>query len=423
MDWLPEEISQQFEAVCYGMPTVLSQFRQANRNFLHEVFEALQQEERFTVLDVAHLGTLMWLADLLKLPEWWDTKSLVAAESYLLKQLPDYPGKQVRFCLEYLYYLLVRQGRVQPETNAANWFLIWRVVSRFPECEQGIVFDFIQWLLKNQFSSVSILDRVRELQIFRAWMELQGIDSIGGIVEETALQYLQERSQACRAITCQRIGVNVQAFFDYYRERIDGRFPLMILSRFRSASGHGMDANSDEVQQLWNALKEGALPAEIALMLIFVVGMGLPLKVLPLLRLTVKPGKLVYNFQRPSRQGVSENELELPLEEPWIFDYWARFLNARMPINSPYLFTSWRSNKKRQPVSSNYCRRKLEKLVEEILGYPIAVNRLERGSLKAVAGGLDFDTFMRRVQNVPLGRTTKLFIWLDRNSNAKGKAS
>jgi hypothetical protein len=247
-------------------------------------------------------------------------------------------------------------------------------------------------------------------------MEAQKIGGIEEITESKTSQYLHERGLTCKVSTCQKIGVHLQAFFDYYRERVDGRFPVFSLSRFRAASGHGMDASSEEVQSLWGVLKEGALTAETALMLIFVLGMGLPLKVLPLLRLAEQPGTLIYDFQRPNRQGLNKYAVSLPLDEPWIESYWRDYLKQRSaPAEFSYLFTSRAAIKKRQPVSSDYCRRKLQTLIAEILGYPITVNRLERGSLKAMAGKLGLDAFLGRVQSVPLCKKTKFFIWLSAN--------
>lgn len=421
MGWLPEKVSQYFDSVCYGAVSLLPEARQANRPFLIGVFEALQQEKHLTSADIDHLETLMMLAERLQLPEWKDPRSLIESEVYLMRRFPEFLPKKLRYCLEYLYYLLSRHGRIVLNPKASIWFLIWRKVQRFPEREQPIVCDFIGWMLKNQFSPASIRDRVRELYGFSAWVDTQGLNSLDGLSESLALKYLHERGQSCKANTHQKIGVHLQAFCDYYRERVDGRLPVFSLSRSHADSGHGMDANSEEVQTLWNALKGGALPAEPALMLVFVLGLGLPIKVLPLLRRTEISGKLAYEFQRPNRQGIQECSVSLPLEESWLAAYWGAYLKWRSaPEGFGYLFVSRAAIKKRQPVSSEYCRRLLQGLVAEVLGYPITVNRLERGSLRALAGRLDYGKFMERVQNVPLSNRTKLFIWLQRQNKPKG---
>ncbi len=213
--------------------------------------------------------------------------------------------------------------------------------------------------------------------------------------------------------TCQKIGVHLQAFLDYYRERVNPLFPGFSLARFRSSSVHGVTANSEEVQTLWNALKRGSLEAEAALMLLLVIGAGFPLKVLPLLRSVDCPGKLVYTFQKPNRQGIHELEIVLPLDEPWIKNYWIAYLEKRSaPADFAYLFVSPLSIKRRQPVSPKYCRIRLQALTVSLFGYRITVNRLERGSLIALAGRRSYDRFMKRVQSVPLSNGTKLMIWL-----------
>lgn len=420
MGWLPQKVSQYFDAVCYGASLLLPEIRQANQVFLIEVYAALQKEAHITAFDIDHLETLIKLADRILLPTWNDIKSLIEAETYLIRQLPDLNPVAIRYCLEYLYHLFQRHGRIKPEVKVAIWRLIWRTVQRFQTREQALINDFIGWMLQNQFSPASILDRVRELHSFRGWMEAQGIESTDQITPERAFQYLYERGRSYQVNTCQKIRVHLQAFFDYYRERVDGRFPVFPPTHFRPASGHGMDANSDEVQRLWNTLKEGTLPEESALMLIFVLGMGLPLKVLPLLRLTEQPGRFVYEFQRPNRQGVSEYAVSLPLDEAWIATYWTAYLKIRTaPADYVYLFNSCTAIKKRQPISSDYCRRRLQNLVAKLLGYPIAVNRLERGSLKALAGRLGYDKFMERIQDVPLSNRTKLFLWFHRQNKSK----
>ncbi len=420
MDWLPQKVSQYFDSVYYGASLLLPEIRQANRPFLIKVYEALQIEDHFTSVDITHLETLIHLSDQITIPAWHDIKSLVATEIHLTKRLPFFPKKAVRYCLEYLHHLLTRHGRIKTEMKASTWFSIWRGVHRFPVQEQVIISDFIGWMLQNQFSPASILDRVWELHSFRGWMKAQGLESMDQATQERAFQYLHERGRSCQVNTCAKIGVHLQTFFEYYRERVDSRFPVFPLSHFHPASGHGADANSDEVQSLWRALKGGNFSTETALMLIFVLGMGLPLKVLPLLRLTEQPGRFVYEFQRPNRQGVSENAVLLPLDEAWVAAYWTAYLKTRpAPADFTYLFTSRSAIKKRQPVSPDYCRRKLQKLIAELLGYPITVNRLERGSLKALAGKLGYDKFMERLHDVPLSNRTKLFLWLQRQGISK----
>lgn len=298
------------------------------------------------------------LADLLPLPTWKDAKNLIEAEAYLVQQWPDINPKAIRYYLEYLYHLLKRQGQIVPESEASIWRSVWRTAQRFQKRGQLLVNDFIDWMLKNEFSAASILDRVRELLSFRYWMESQGVQDIDEITEAKALQYLHERGRICQINTCQKIGVHLQAFLDYYRERVNPLFPGFSLARFRSSSVHGVTANSEEVQTLWNALKRGSLEAEAALMLLLVIGAGFPLKVLPLLRSVDCPGKLVYTFQKPNRQGIHELEIVLPLDEPWIKNYWTAYLEKRSaPADFAYLFVSPFSLKRRQPVSSEYCRR------------------------------------------------------------------
>ncbi len=175
MGWLPHKISQYFESASSGASLLLPETRQANRPLLTTVYEALQREYDFTAYDIDHLETLIKLADLLPLPTWKDAKNLIEAETYLVQQLPGINPKAIRYCLEYLYHLLKRQGQIVPESEASIWRSVWRTVQRFQKRGQLLVNDFIDWMLKNEFSAASILDRVRELLSFRYWMESQGI--------------------------------------------------------------------------------------------------------------------------------------------------------------------------------------------------------------------------------------------------------
>lgn len=420
MGWLPQKVNQYFDSVCYGASLLLPEIRQANQAFLIEVYATLQKETHITAFDINHLETLMKLADRILLPAWKDIKSLIEAETYLILQLPDLNPAAIRYCLEYLYHLFQRHDRIKPEVKVAIWRLIWRTVQRFQTREQALINDFIGWMLQNQFSPASILDRVRELHSFRGWMEFQGIQDIDEITEAKAFQYLHERGRTCQVNTCQKIGVHLQSFFDYYREQVSHLFPRFLLASFRSSFGYGVTANSEEIERLWSALKGGTLEAEAALMLLLVLGTGFPLKILPLLRLTDHPGKLAYLFQNPNRQGVHEREVTLPIEEPWFEAYWAAYLKMRSaPTDFAYLFISSSCIKRRQPVSSEYCRRKLQTLITALLGYPITVNGLERGSLKAFAARRSYDQFIERVQSIPLCNRTKLLIWLQGQNKPK----
>ncbi len=420
MPWLTQSLHQYFQSSCYGMTLALPKMRQINRPFLTDVYEALSQEEHLTTFDLKHLKTLIKIADSVPLPKWRDLKSLVDTEVFLIKSLPEGQPKSIRYCLEYLYYLFSRHGMIQEEEKTSLWLSIWRLTQRFSESEQDLITHFIFWMLQNKFSPISILDRLRAFQKFKLWLATQENNALNQMTAHRLSEYLSTQNYQCKASTTQKLAVNLQTFFDFYREQINGALPIFSPYSIPSSTGFGMAANSKEIEALWAALKSGKLPSEQALMLIFIIGMGLPLKALPLLKLTQVSNKLVYTFQRPNRQGMSEHEIVIPVDEPWILIYWSEYLKTRVaPKTYTYLFTSLPAIKKRQPVSTDYCQRAIQHQVYDCLGYSLPANRLERGSLNNLARKLKLSIFMERIHNVPLSKRTKLMILLNQQNSSK----
>ena len=412
---LPVPLRRYADALVNGFQDLLPPFRLRNKAFLLTVLDCMEQEKGLTVLDHGHFSRIRAMADCVTFPPIQDVKSYAMAEVYLNQTCPQYSKKQIRLSLEWAFLLLARHGHVQADLETIRpWLLVWRMVQRFHPLEQGFLSDFIAWLSCLGFSPKSIGSSLREYQKFKAWMVSQDIGSLGAIRNIELQRYLLYRACGQQNGSKQKILGNLRAVFYYYKWRIDGGFTIPDYTvKAPRPLGVNVSASHQQISQLWEAIEAENLPAMAGLMLALVMGYGLPLKVLSLLRLTDTPGRLAYTDRLPSRQGVREHAVLMNLQAPWLASLWRESLFQRnVSPDCPYLFTSGHGQRRKRPVSVEYCQKKVQEAVTRVLGYPIPVNHLERGAMKGLALEKPLSEFMSLTDQVPKTRLTRMMTWL-----------
>lgn len=423
MVYLPEDIRPYFEALCHGLEGLLPTKRVENKAFLLSLYEGLELEPRLTEPDRKHLKVIMAMAERVAFPPIHDVKTYCEAEAYLRQVCPQFSKKRIRLALEWALFLLARHGRVKGSLESLRvWLSVWRLVQVFKSIEQGFMSDFIGWMVQTGLSPQSIWGIIRETRKFKAWMEMNHIASIGHIGNLELQRYLLSRACNYKIASKQKFLGNLRTLFHYYKEAIDGGFiiPDYMLATARLV-GVNVSANREEIDCLWTALEDGQLPAMAALMLVFVMGYGLPLKALPLLELSWELGCLTYTERLPCRQGELERLIRLDLSLPWLAAYWQAYMGDREAEGYPYLFVSSYGQRRKRPVSVDYCQRYVQAAVQSILGYPIPVNQMERGAIKAMANGCTVTEFMAKTEDIPRTKRTRLMAWLaSRQSGAFG---
>jgi hypothetical protein len=294
------------------------------------------------------------------------------------------------------------------------WLRVWRLVQQFPDTDYGFLVGLIQWFEEKGFSPRSMADTLQEYRKLTRWMVKRGIISLGEVDNLKLQRYLLGWACGQSNASKQKILGNLRAAFHYYQESVDGgyRIPDYVVKAPRPL-GINVSAKSEEIDALWEALQAGHCSPMTGLILVLIIGYGLPVRSLPLLRLTGKPGGLVYTERRPSRLGVMERWIQLDLQTPWLTRLWEAYLNQRKASpDYPYLFVSRHSQRRKKPVSVDFCQTQVQAEVEKILGYPIPANYLERGALKRLAQRTPLTDFMGKTEHIPLCRRSRLMYWL-----------
>lgn len=417
---LPAAIQQYFDALSYGLEALLPPCRVQNKAFLLTLDEVLQNEPFLTVPDFEHLKTLMAMADKIEFPQIQDVKSFCEAESFLIRTYPRFSPKQIRLSLQWTFMLLARHGRVEADLpRVEQWFRIWRQVQACHPIEQGFLSDLIRWMEKKLFSPQSILDTIAEYRTLKRWMMDHDFQSLGQLGNVEVQRYLLSRALGYQNSSKQKILGNARTILHYYKEAIDGGYliPDFTVTAPRTV-GINASANSREIRLLWNALRGNQIKPIPALMLVLILGYGLPLKALPLLKLSDCPGKLTYEERLPCRRGTQEREIFLHLDAPWLVTLWETYLSFRVvPSEYPYLFISAHGIRRKRPVSVDYCQRYVQASVHSVLGYSIPVNHLERGTLKHLALQNPLMEFMRLTAKAPKSRLSRFMYWLNRGTH------
>lgn len=411
---LPDMFYPYFNALRYGLAGLLPASRIKNKALLLNLQEVLELEGRFTRQDRQHLNLILPMADQVAFPAIHDVKTCCEAEAFLIRACPQFHKKPIRLALQWVFLLLARHGRIEADlANVAHWLRIWRRIQAFHSIEQGFMVDFIHWMLSKSFSPRSMTDIVREVHRFRHWMNRHKILSFGQIGDIELQRYLLERATGQKNGSKQRILGHLKSVLYYYQEAIDGGYPVPEYTLNTSRSlGVEASASNDDIERLEKAVEGGKLPAMAGLMLTLVIGYGLPLKVLPLLELGWTPGTLSYLERLPCRRGEREQFITLDLSTPWLAEYWQACLMVRNAHDCAYLFTSGHGQRRKRPVSAEYCQRTVQAAVESLLGYPIPINHLERGAMKRLARLTSITHFMTLTTDLPKGNLSRMMTWL-----------
>jgi site-specific recombinase XerD len=421
--WLTEPLQQYFHSVSHGLEPVLPLARLCNKPFLLNLFKALQAEPYLTAIDLNHIQSITVLADEQTLPPLETVKQLIEAEAYLINVCITLNPKRIKEALNYAFLLLTRHGFTTEDLTMFYWKrLTSRMLQHFDPLVQPFVTDWIDWMVSKQFAPRTILDCVREFLKLSQWMQVCNLTCIDQLDERRVYHYLTQQGKAkpLNAKSKQRVYSNLASLFSYYKDGHNGGFTIPKIS-FKSGSVEGVNssATSEEIAHLWGVLEGGSLSAKAGLMLVLILGHGLPLKTLPLLRVTPEPGNLAYTLRLGCRRGEQERTLRLALNRPWLRDYWEAYQLDRANLvkqtakESAYLFVSRFGVKRGLPVSVDTCQRDVQQAVKQALGYAIPVNHLERGSLKAMARQHSITQFMALSEPVPLTRKTRMMVWLN----------
>jgi integrase len=415
MPTIPLAIQQYFDALAYGLDEVLPSCRVQNKHFLLSLYDALQGETSITEPDLAHLKTIKAMADNVVFPPVKDTKSCCEAEAYLVQTCPQLSKKQIRLALQWAFLLLARHGQIQTDLpTVEQWLRIWRLIQTFHPLEQGFVSEAVRWMVSKSFSPRSILDTLREYRKLKQWMADHEFVSIGQIGNVEIHRYLLSRACGKSNASKQKILGSLRSLFHYYKEAVEGGYTIPNFSvPAPRPLGVNQSASSQEIERLWKAIQTQQLPAMAGLMLVLILGHGLPLRALPLLKLTDQYDVLTYEERLPSRRGVQLREVCLNLNESWILSLGESYLATRnAPPDYPYLFSSGHGGKRKRPVSVEYCQRQVQTSVQGVLGYPIPANHLERGAIKQLARVNPLCRFMDLTSQLPKSRITLMMYWL-----------
>lgn len=409
---LSASMRQYFEAL-HGLEAVLPPSRVQNKAFLLDLYDSIEQEDQLTAPDLKHLKLLMAMADRVVFPRIEDTKTYAEAEAFLFQAYPKVSKRQTHWALEWAFLLMTRHGRMKGDLETIRlWLAVWRMAQTFKPIEQGFVSDLIRWMGKQGFSPTSMRDILGEYRKFRAWMDGHGIASLGRIGNIQLQQYLLERACGYQNASKQKILSSLYAVLSYFKITIDGSYtmPNYTVKAPRQV-GVNVSANSEEINRLWQALEDKELPAMAGLMLSLIIGHGLPLKALPLLRMTDEQGRLVYTERLPCRMGKHKRFVSLDLSKTWTSYYWKEW-TEKCSKKSSYLFSSRHGQRRNKPVSFDFCQNAVKASIKSILGSCITVNQLERGAIKALAAGCSVSKFMSKTEDLPLSKQGRLMYWL-----------
>jgi hypothetical protein len=425
MPWLPASLKQYFEAL-NGLESVLPVNRLKNRPLLLRIYRALQQEATITATDLRHLKTLKTIADAVVIPPFTDAKGFVATEHHLCHGGLGLSGKQIRYTLRAMAMLMARHEDLaeSPETLRL-WMPVWRELQRFATLEQPIMTGYVSWLLKQQFATETIRQSLRELVRFRHWLAGVGTVnqtpvSLDTLDERYLYDYLTQRAQGCHQDSKARYWYHLKPFFHYLQEALDGglRVPEVIAPQSNKVVGWS-NVSSATIDRLWQALESGDAQGDGALMLALVLGYGLPLKVLPLLRYDHQHGLSVvlhYNEQQQARLGVQERSISLDLTKPWLASLWAGVIAHRPGNAMAYLFQSPYGHRRGVSVSTEHCARALKATVQAVLGYTLTPKALELATLNHKARHTPLPDFMAETDGLTKSKVSRLYISLRNRS-------
>lgn len=401
-----------FEAMANGLEALLPVSRIQNRALLLDLLAAWEAQQDTTSLDLEHLKIIMAMADQVAFPPFEDVKTFCEAEAFLFQSLTRMGKLEIQLSMRWMLLLLARHGRLNVDLSTLHdWLPVWRMVQALPSSDKSFMEAFIGWLEGKKFSPHSMRDILRESRKLKAWMAGHGLTGLGEIGNLELQRFLLSRACGYKNSSKQQILGRLRPLLHYYQEAVDGCYRVPDYTvKVPQLLGVNESASDEEIDRLLEALQGKELPAMAGLMLICVIGYGLTLRKLPLLELTGEPGALTYRERLPCRKGTAQRFISLDLSVPWIAEYWRNWLWERG--ESSYLYSSGHGQKRMKPASVIHCQRHVQAAVQEVLGYPLAVNHLERGALKRLAGQTSITQFMALTSEIPKSRLSRMMVWL-----------
>lgn len=407
MKSLPRDLENFFHASINGFELLIGENRKRNKAFIAKVFYCLLQERGFSKKEIEHLRSFKQLADLITIPEFHDAKSLIGVQKYLrqCQHLPQ--AVNYRYLLEYLFFLLCRHGEIAANLQDIRTELhIWELAHEFKLSEQGLMADYIHWLEANSFSRRSILDSLSELRKFCSWLESSGL-TFERASNDRLRVYLTKRALKHKTSSKQRILSNIRPFLSFYKEALNPTFclPSMTIQVQRNRTPYNQ-LSSEHIQTLMKAIAHENHQHEAALMLCLLIGYGVPLKCLPVLRR--ENDLLKYTYRCQSRTG--EQVVHIPVIQGTVLEN--LILGYRREISLPYLFQSRTSKKKRKPIGVGYCQAVIQEYISGILGFEVTAMQAYRDCLRDRARNKRLTQFIDDTALYPFRVGTKLYYWL-----------
>lgn len=418
MHALPVDIQNRFHAILFGLPELLPNKLLLNKKFTQQLYGTLLLEPYYTATDVKHVRTLLELLSQQVMPELKSVSDFASLEALLAKNShEDHFEDKIRFALRYALQLFSKYDLMDTSTTALITQLkTWQRVNQFSDTEYPFIAGFVSWMGKNNFSPVSILYNLETVLKLKQWLSLEQWQDLNKVKTYDWYQFCRLNGKSIASQ--QKRWHGVKPLFYYLKATVNGGFKIPnVCLPSKQTQFVARHANSDEVDALWQALYSAhSQQVEPALMLFCVIGLGLNLKTLPLLKTTDNYNEWIYTEQRPKRQGQAQKKVIFPIQDSQAEAILKAYIKQRNFVKGhPYLFTTPYSVKNRCPVSTDYCQRRVQTFVQSVLGYPLPVNYIERGMLNSLAKRTTLFEFMAVTKVIPLGKQTRMMTWLQSN--------
>ena len=405
---LTEDLNTFFYSSINGLELFLSKFRIQNKQLITKVFNCLMKEKSFTDQDIEHLRNFKKLTNSIQIPEFVDVKSLISTEAYLNESNLDLSKKDLRYLLEYLFFLFCRHKEIKADLQSIRHELyLWRLIERFHILEQNILVNYVYWLKSKEFSEHSISNSLSELKKFCLWIQSQDLD-LEMVNNEILKGYLSGFSLTQKSSSKQKILCNLKPFFSFYKEEINPSFrlPSMTIEVKRNKLLYNR-LSSQDIEKLKEAIRKESQNLNGALMLYLLIEFGVPLKCLSLIEIQGK--SLIYVYRCQARTGKETKQIRI--RENSLLEY--LISQQKRDKHSKYLFQNLLSSRKNKPVSVDYCQSTIQKLVLKALGFEIPVQVIYRDCLKHRAKHKRLTEFIDETIIYPYRNKTKLFYWLN----------
>jgi hypothetical protein len=407
---LPSDLETFFNSSLYGLEGLLPCTRQSNKELIHSVYECLLKEKYFTKHDITHLRSFKQIVKLIKMPEFYDAKSLIEAEVFLEKQIGNSVSFDIRFVLEYLFFLFVKYELIDSAVSRVRVQLcIWRLVQRFRFLDHNVLAHYIDWLSSKGFSPKGSFNSLRELFKFCRWLEKEKLrfEEVNDLILS---EYLFQRASKLKPATKCKIITDLKPFMVFFKEELDNSFMLLSTTATYNKNKYiEQKLSSDELLKLREAVAREGKNIEAALMLHLMICEGVPFKALPLIELKHK--QLVYEFSLPSRLGRKSKIISL-VQNSRLEELISKLTRDE---NCKYLFQSVISRRKNKPVGVDYCQEKIQSFVFKVLRFTVSVVQICRDDLKNRSKGKKLTQFIDETKAYETSKKTKLNYWLCSN--------